>query len=96
MSLLSGLKNLFAGGGSGAQGAARPGSSQKHEHKGFEIETQPTKIDGGFRVSGVIRKDGQEHQFIRADLAYSEADAHELTLFKAKQTIDQMGDRLFN
>jgi hypothetical protein len=43
----------------------------------------------------VIRKDGNEHQFIRADLAYGLKDAHELTLFKAKQSIDQMGDRIF-
>ena len=95
MGLLSGLKNLFGGGGNAGDGAGRAGASQKHEHKGFEIETQPGKVDGGFRVGGVIRKDGKEHQFIRADLAYSEADAHELTLFKAKQTIDQMGERLF-
>lgn len=95
MSLLSGLKSLFGGSGNGGEQKARSGASQKHEHKGFEIETQPGKVDGGFRVGGVIRKDGKEHQFIRADLAYSEADAHELTLFKAKQTIDQMGDRLF-
>lgn len=95
MSLLSGLKGLFGGSGKGGEKKAGAGASQKHEHKGFEIETMPGKVDGGFRVGGVIRKDGKEHQFIRADLAYSEADAHELTLFKAKQTIDQMGDRLF-
>lgn len=93
MGLLSGLNKLLGGGGVKREPAIA--ESEKHEHKGFEIETQPSKVDGGFRVSGVIRKDGNEHQFIRADLAYSLKDAHELTLFKAKQSIDQMGDRIF-
>ena len=92
MGLLSGLSKLFLGSGSRTP-ASSP--SQEHEYQGFVIETQPSKVDGGFRVSGVIRKDGKEHQFIRADLAYSLDDAHELTLFKAKQSIDQMGDGIF-
>ncbi len=93
MGLLSGLKKLFIG--NGVPRAAAVADSEQHEHKDFQIETKPSKVDGGFRVSGVIRKDGKEHQFIRADLAYSMKDAHELTLFKAKQSIDQMGDRIF-
>jgi hypothetical protein len=70
-------------------------SSQHQEHKGFSIETQPLKEGGSFRVQGWIRKDGKEHHFIRADQSHSMESGHDLSLFKAKQCIDQMGDGLF-
>jgi hypothetical protein len=70
-------------------------SSQHHEHKGFSIETQPLKEGGSFRVQGWIRKDGKEHHFIRADQSHSMESGHDLSLFKAKQCIDQMGDGIF-
>lgn len=71
-------------------------SSQHHKHKGFSIETQPLKEGSSFRVQGWIRKDGQEHHFIRADQSHSVDGGHELSLFKAKQCIDQMGESIFN
>jgi hypothetical protein len=70
-------------------------TSQHHEHKGFSIETQPLKEGSSFRVQGWIRKNGQEHHFIRADQSYSADGGHELSLFKAKQCIDQMGENIF-
>tara|TARA_B100000767_G_scaffold222098_1_gene210706 strand:- start:2187 stop:2492 length:306 start_codon:yes stop_codon:yes gene_type:complete len=70
-------------------------SAQHHEHNGFSIETQPLKEGSSFRVQGWIRKDGKEHHFIRADQSFSIEGGHELSLFKAKQCIDQMGDGIF-
>jgi len=70
-------------------------TSQHHEHNGYSIETQPLKESGSFRVQGWVRKDGKEHHFIRADQSHSIDGGHELSLFKAKQCIDQMGDSLF-
>jgi len=80
------------------EGADNKGSktSQHHEHKGFSIETQPLKEGSSFRVQGWIRKNGQEHHFIRADQSHSVEGGHELSLFKAKQCIDQMGENIFN
>ncbi|MDP6969746.1 MAG: HlyU family transcriptional regulator [Gammaproteobacteria bacterium] len=95
MGFLSSLKSLL--GGSGDNTSAKVSADiQQHQYQGFDIETQPTKTGGGYRVNGMIRKDGQEHQFVRADLASSISDAHDLTLFKARQAIDQMGERIFN
>jgi len=70
-------------------------SSQHFEHKGFSIETQPLAEGGSFRVQGWIRKDGKEHHFIRADQSNSLESGHELSLFKAKQCIDQLGETIF-
>jgi hypothetical protein len=78
--------------GSDSKGAK---SSQHYEHKGFSIETQPLKEGGSFRVQGWIRNAGKEHHFIRADQSHSLEGGHELSLFKAKQCIDQLGDQLF-
>ena len=78
--------------GSDSKGAK---SSQHHEHKGFSIETQPLKEGDTFRVQGWIRNAGKEHHFIRADQSHSLEGGHELSLFKAKQCIDQLGDQLF-
>jgi hypothetical protein len=95
MGLLSSIKDFLfrpIEGGSDNKGAK---NSQHHEHKGFSIETQPLKEGGSFRVQGWIRKDGKEHHFIRADQSHSMESGHDLSLFKAKQCIDQMGDGIF-
>jgi len=94
MGFLSGLKSLLSGNADNASAKASA-NIQQHHYQGFDIETQPTKANGGYRVNGVIRKADQEHRFVRADLASSLTDAHDLTLFKARQAIDQMGERIF-
>lgn len=95
MGLLSSIKDfLFRPIEEGSENKGAK-SSQHQEHKGFSIETQPLKEGGSFRVQGWIRKDGKEHHFIRADQSHSMESGHDLSLFKAKQCIDQMGDGLF-
>ena len=50
-------------------------------------------------TAGVIKKqfaDGvKEHQFIRADIHSTKDDADAFSLAKAKQIIDELGDKLF-
>ncbi len=92
MGFLSGLKGLFAVSEASAKAKA---DSQEHQYQGFVITTQPVKVSGGYRVNGLITKDDLEHQFIRADLASTIDGAHELTLFKSRQAIDQMGETIF-
>ncbi len=93
MGLIAVIKSMFAG-GEKAQPQATPQDAV--EYQGFEIIPQPQQEGGQYRVNALVRKDGKEHRFIRSDLVFSEADCVELTVRKAKMTIDQMGDRIFS
>jgi len=69
------------------------------DYKGFLIFVEPRNSGGQFGVGARIQKtvegDVLEHQFIRADMLPSRDSCTEVTLNKAKMTIDQLGDRLF-
>jgi hypothetical protein len=92
---MSFLKRLF-GGGAPAREAPR---ADPVEHRGFMIVPTPYEVDGQWQVCGEISREAdgetQNHRFIRADRASSREDAVEMTLRKARQTIDQMGERIF-
>lgn len=89
-------KSLF-GGGTSEPAAAKPGRTE--EYSGFTIEAAPYKDGGQYQLAGKIRKtiDGtaKEHSFVRADRFSTFEDAESFAFVKAKQMIDQMGDRLF-
>lgn len=93
---MSFLKKLF-GGGSADKAEAKPAASA--EHAGFTILATPYQDNGQWQMCGVIEKsiDGvvKSHRFVRADRFGSEQEAAEFTLVKARQIIDQMGERLF-
>jgi hypothetical protein len=88
------LKKLFGG--------TKPSTETPKtvEHNGFTIAATPYQEAGQYQTAGVITKevDGKrlEHKFIRADRFVSKDEAVEFSLSKARQIIDQMGDRLFN
>lgn len=69
------------------------------EYKGYLITPSPRKVEGGFGVNAMITMgSGSEiktHRFIRADSMGSRDACIEVTINKAKMTIDQMGDRIF-
>jgi hypothetical protein len=69
-------------------------------YEGFEIRAAPVNEPGGWRVSGVISKtiEGEEktHRFVRADTCSDAESAASMTLRKARQLIDERGDRLFD
>ena len=92
---MSFLKRLFGGGKSGG-GQIEPVSEVEYE--GFKISVTPQKEGGQFRLCGLISKeiDGEvrEHKLIRADMLSSIEDAKDATVRKAKQVIDEQGDRL--
>ncbi|MGO2355525.1 MAG: HlyU family transcriptional regulator [Marinomonas foliarum] len=94
MGILSSLKGLFAGGES-----APEKTEDVVEHKGFSIVPAPMKDGGQYRVAATITKgEGEEqkiHNFIRSDLMPSRDECIEITLRKAKLTIDQLGDSIF-
>lgn len=91
MSLFS---KLFGGGG----GAAAP-QTKAEEYDGFRITPQPAKEGSKYRIGALIEKeiDGEvkTHNLIRADTLDDLESANDASVGKAKQLIDQMGDRLF-
>ena len=91
MGLLSVLKHIFSGNSANTVIKA----NDAVEYQGYTIVTQPQATDNSYRVNGFIRKDRQEHHFIRSDRVTSLSECHQLTLQKAKVTIDQLGDKLF-
>lgn len=88
MSLLS---RLF--GSKPEKSAAAPTASE--DHKGFRITPGPIREGGHYRVSALIEKDGRQHVLIRADSMASLDEARALSVAKARQMIDEQGDRLF-
>ncbi len=82
-------------GGSGEKSAP---AFETETYKGFVIEPRPKGASGSYNIAGSIRKegeaDGPSHNFIRADTFTSPEEAVRFTIIKAKQIIDQQGDRL--
>lgn len=89
-------KKLFGGGGSAVR---EEPAGEPVEHKGFTIRATPFSEGGQYQTSGVITKeiDGEvkEHRFIRADRFPSKEDAADVSLRKARQIIDEQGERIF-
>ena len=87
-------KSLFGG---GAPKAEKPAPSE--DYNGYTIEAKPFAEGGQFQLAGRITKtiDGavKEHSFVRADRFSSMEDAESFTFVKAKQIIDQSGDKIF-
>lgn len=95
--MLGFLKNLFGG---GPRKEPEPGKAEPAtEYNGFTIVPAPRQEAGGWSTEGTISKtvDGEllTHHFIRADKTGSREGAVDLTLNKARQTIDQLGERVF-
>ena len=69
------------------------------EHKGFRIRTTPYATMGGWQTAGVIEKASdsgvREHRFVRAETHPSREDAAAFTIAKARQIIDEQGERVF-
>jgi hypothetical protein len=75
--------------------AAAQGPARSEDYKGFTIEAHPFKEGGQFQLAGVIRKDGREHKFIRADKFTDKDDCVDITMSKGRLIVDQSGERMF-
>ena len=88
------LSKLF-GGGTDNQSS----EDQAVTYNGCQIIAAPEKAGGQWRLAGRITKeiDGDLHEraFIRADLLPSREEAATVAVRKAKQIIDEQGERLF-
>jgi hypothetical protein len=89
-------KSLFGGGA--AESAEK--ASAPVEYNGYMITAAPYKAEGQYQTAGTITKDVggvvKEHKFVRADRHASYDDAVEFSLSKARQIVDQSGERMFN
>ena len=90
------FRRLFGGPSSGAEEAL---AADAVEYKGFRIRPAPFKAEGQFQTAGVIEKDSaeglQEHHFVRAEKHASQDEAASFAITKAKQIIDERGDKMF-
>lgn len=96
MSMLKSLwDSLMGKGGASAEAIA----ADPVEYKGYRIRPTPYEAGSQYQTSGTIEKDfpsgTREHRFVRADSHPSREDAVEFSLIKARQIIDQQGDRMF-
>ena len=69
------------------------------EYEGFRITPQPMKEAQGYRLCALIEKEVggalKSHTLIRADTIADFDQCVEASIGKAKQMIDQLGERLF-
>jgi hypothetical protein len=96
MAFFKALRDRFLGSGS-PQAEEPPGEAV--EYKGFRLRAAPYAAKGQYQVAGVIERDTpegvKEHRFVRADTHPNRDDAAEFAIRKAKQIVDEQGDRLF-
>ena len=90
------LSRLFGGGGGGGKAAPE---AEPEMHEGFRIYADPMKEGSRWRVAARIEKEvGGEtktHRLIRADVLDDREAAVAASLGKARQVIDEQGERIF-
>ncbi len=82
------FSKLFGGGKS-------PEPAPSETYKDFTIIAAPQKESGGWRLAARIEKGGQAHMLIRSDVLQTKEQADAASVAKAKQIIDEQGERLF-
>ncbi|MFK7869908.1 MAG: HlyU family transcriptional regulator [Roseobacter sp.] len=91
---MSFLKKLFGGGSE-----TPPAKTESEDYEGYRITVTPIAEGTSYRVAATIEKeiDGEtkEHKLIRADTVQGKDEAEAASLRKAKQVIDEQGDRIF-
>lgn len=98
------IKSIF-GGGSDADSGAKAGKTVQdveatEDYQGFTIEAAPIKEGGQFRTAGFISKEvdgvAKRVPFIRADNSTDKSQAVSHSMSKARQIIDEQGERLLD
>ncbi|MGI9464197.1 MAG: HlyU family transcriptional regulator, partial [Aestuariivirgaceae bacterium] len=90
------FKRLFGGQSTGGS----PGGplAEPEVYNGYVIQPEPKQDGGQWHVAGVITRegvpDGPAHRFIRADTYSSKDDADAFSIRKARQIIDERGERV--
>lgn len=96
--MLNRILSLFGAGGGRGEQAGEPAERERYE--GFELQARPQREGGIWRVAGRICRagdpDGARHDFVRVDTMTSHEEAVRLSLIKARQLVDERGDRLLS
>ncbi len=89
------LRRLFGGGAPSEE----PDRAAAIEYKGYRIVPMVRRHGGQFLTCAMIEKDFPDgkktHELIRADTHGSADEARAFAVHKARQAIDEQGDRLF-
>ena len=82
-----------------AGGGRADADAEPVEYNGYRIRPAPYPRNGQFQTCGIIEKEVsgevQEHRFVRAETHPSREAALAFSIAKAKQLIDEQGERLF-
>ena len=94
------LKSLLGSVMGGGRGEAAGAAEEAEEYNGYRLYATPFRDEGQYRTAGRIEKDFdtgvKEHRFIRAEKHASLEEAQAFSLTKARQIVDQNGDRMFS
>jgi len=93
MSLFSALKSMFS---AGEAAPKEPDVLPSEEYQGYIITPAPVHEEHGYRINGTIIKGENLHTFVRADTLASAEECGNEMIRKAKQMIDQQGDKIFD
>lgn len=101
MGFFSGLRSLFSGASGESSDSNLPTEpTEVIQHNGFSIIPAPISEGGQYRVAATITKGEGEllktHKFIRSDVIANRDECITFTIMKAKLTIDQSGERIFD
>jgi hypothetical protein len=80
--------------------AAAPAGEDPVEYNGYRIRPTPFPRLGQYQTAGLIEKEiggeVKEYRFVRAETHSSHEEAIAFSIAKAKQIIDEQGERLFD
>ncbi len=97
-SILGGFLRRLTGGEAADDAPPEP-SGPAVEDEGYAIHAIPRRQGSQWLTAGLFSKDfpdvAKEHHFFRAETHASQDDASAFAVVKAKQIIDERGDKLF-
>ena len=96
--MVSGLKTLWRR-LTGGSGTDTDTGAEAIDYNGYRIHPAPYPSKGQYQTCGVIEKEvageTKQHHFVRSDTHPSREGAVAFSISKAKQLIDEQGERLF-
>ena len=98
-SILGGFLRRLTGGGGGDDDSAPAPLGPAVEYNGYTIQPAPRRQGGQWLTAGTISKDfpdeSKSQHFVRAETHAGTEQARDFSIVKAKQIIDERGDKLF-
>jgi hypothetical protein len=71
----------------------------REDYRGFELLARPVREHGQWRLAGTVRRGNgdaaADYDFVRADTMADHDECVRMCLVKARQLVDEQGERLF-